>query len=97
MFCGPSPIPSSSTGHWALPWKPRAVTYNAMKNTMSTLSQADIINMNDGAERNDIYEGITTGKPTEVQLEHVKRQIRIIEECHKQNPFPKTIDIGDAI
>ena len=45
----------------------------------------------------DIYEGITTGKPTEVQLEHVKRQIRIIEECHKQNPFPKTIDIGDAI
>ena len=37
-----------------------SITYNAMKNTMSTLSQADIINMNDGAERNDIYEGITT-------------------------------------
>jgi membrane protease subunit HflC len=27
---------------------------------MGTLAQADIINMNDGAERNDIYEGITT-------------------------------------
>ena len=37
-----------------------SITYNAMKNTMSTLSQSDIINMNDGAERNDIYEGITT-------------------------------------
>ena len=27
---------------------------------MGTLAQADIINMNDGAERNEIYEGITT-------------------------------------
>ena len=45
----------------------------------------------------DIYEGITTGKPTVVQLEQVKRQIRVIEECHRQNPFPKTIDIGDTI
>ena len=37
-----------------------AITYNALKNAMGTLAQADIINMNDGAERNDIYEGITT-------------------------------------
>ena len=50
----------------ALGTKPEAesrlnsITYNAMKNTMSTLSQADIITMNDGAERNDIYESITT-------------------------------------
>ncbi len=36
-----------------------ALTYNALKNVMGTLAQADIINMNDGAERNDIYEGIT--------------------------------------
>lgn len=35
-----------------------SITYMAMKNAMSKLSQADIINMNDGAERNDIYEGI---------------------------------------
>jgi len=35
-----------------------AITYTALKNTMGTLAQADIINMNDGAERNDIYEGI---------------------------------------
>ena len=37
-----------------------AITYNALKTAMGTLAQADIINMNDGAERNDIYEGITS-------------------------------------
>ena len=37
-----------------------ALTYNALKNVMGTLAQADIINMNDGAQRNDIYNGITT-------------------------------------
>ena len=35
-----------------------AITYTALKNTMSKLAQADIINMNDGAERNDIYDSI---------------------------------------
>ena len=35
-----------------------ALTYNALKTVMGTLAQADIINMNDGAERNDIYDGI---------------------------------------
>ena len=37
-----------------------AITYNALKNAMGTLAQADIINMNDGAERNEIYESIAT-------------------------------------
>ena len=35
-----------------------AITYNALKTAMGTLAQKDIINMNDGAERNQIYEGI---------------------------------------
>ena len=35
-----------------------AITYNALKTAMGTLAQADIINMEDGAERNKIYEGI---------------------------------------
>ena len=35
-----------------------AITYNELKNVMGTLAQADIINMDDGAERNTIYEGI---------------------------------------
>lgn len=37
-----------------------ALTYNALKNVMGTLAQADIINMEDGAKRNDIYSGIAT-------------------------------------
>ena len=37
-----------------------ALTYNELKTVMGTLAQSDIINMNDGAERNTIYEGIST-------------------------------------
>ena len=36
-----------------------ALTYNTLKTVMGTLSQADIINMDDASERNDIYEGIS--------------------------------------
>ena len=35
-----------------------ALTYNELKTVMGTLAQADIINMNDGGERNEIYAGI---------------------------------------
>ncbi|MBR5490898.1 MAG: protease modulator HflC, partial [Oscillospiraceae bacterium] len=35
-----------------------AITYNELKKVMGTLAQADIINMDDGAERNIIYDGI---------------------------------------
>ena len=35
-----------------------AITYNELKNVMGTLAQSDIINMEDGAERNQIYNGI---------------------------------------
>ena len=35
-----------------------AITYNALKTAMGTLAQDDIINMEDGAERNEIYESI---------------------------------------
>ena len=36
-----------------------ALTYNELKTVMGTLAQADIINMEDGAKRNDIYESIS--------------------------------------
>ena len=36
-----------------------AITYNELKTVMGTLAQADIINMEDGAKRNDIYENIS--------------------------------------
>ena len=37
-----------------------ALTYNELKTVMGTLAQADIINMEDGAKRNDIYETIAS-------------------------------------
>ena len=42
-----------------------AITYNELKTVMGTLAQADIINMEDGAERNDIYEGINAKVDTQ--------------------------------
>ena len=54
-----------------------AITYNALKTAMGTLAQADIINMNDGAERNQIYDGIagtvnTQAKTYGITVEDVK-------------------------
>lgn len=37
-----------------------ALTYNELKTVMGTMAQADIINMEDGAKRNDIYASIAT-------------------------------------
>ena len=37
-----------------------SITYGAVKREMGKLAQADIINMEDGALRNEIYEGIAT-------------------------------------
>ena len=37
-----------------------ALTYNQLKTVMGTLAQADIINMEDGAKRNEIYASIAT-------------------------------------
>ena len=54
-----------------------AITYNELKTVMGTLAQADIINMDDGAERNNIYEGInakvdTQAKTYGITVEDVK-------------------------
>ena len=41
-----------------------ALTYNELKTVMGTLAQADIVNMEDGAKRNDIYNSIATDVDT---------------------------------
>ncbi|MBR2310910.1 MAG: protease modulator HflC [Oscillospiraceae bacterium] len=41
-----------------------ALTYNELKTVMGTLAQADIINMEDGAKRNEIYASISTDVDT---------------------------------
>lgn len=54
-----------------------ALTYNELKTVMGTLAQADIINMEDGAKRNEIYENIATdvdslAKTYGIRVEDVK-------------------------
>ena len=43
------------------------ITYNELKTVMGTLAQSDIINMEDGAKRNDIYEGIASDVSAQAQ------------------------------
>ena len=63
-----------------------AITYSALKTDMGTLAQADIINMNDGAERNAIYEKIAT----EVDLAAATYGIRVEDVKIKQFDLPES-------
>ena len=63
-----------------------AITYTILKSTMSTLAQADIINMNDGAERNQIYEGIAA----EVDAEAEKYGIEVVDVKIKRFDLPES-------
>ncbi len=60
------------------------LTYNELKTVMGTLAQSDIINMNDGAERNEIYEGISTS----VDSEALKYGIHVEDVKIKQFDLP---------
>ena len=60
------------------------LTYNELKTVMGTLAQADIINMNDGADRNEIYEGISTS----VDGEALKYGIHVEDVKIKQFDLP---------
>ncbi len=63
-----------------------AITYSALKTDMGTLAQADIINMNDGAERNAIYENIAT----EVDKAAASYGIRVEDVKIKQFDLPES-------
>ncbi len=63
-----------------------AITYSALKTDMGTLAQSDIINMNDGAERNAIYENITT----EVDRAAAAYGIRVEDVKIKQFDLPES-------
>ena len=60
------------------------LTYNELKTVMGMQAQADIINMNDGAERNEIYEGISTS----VDGEALKYGIHVEDVKIKQFDLP---------
>ena len=63
-----------------------AITYSALKTDMGTLAQADIINMNDGAERNAIYEKIAA----EVDTAAAAYGIRVEDVKIKQFDLPES-------
>ena len=63
-----------------------AITYSALKTDMGTLAQADIININDGAERNAIYEKIAT----EVDAAAAAYGIRVEDVKIKQFDLPES-------
>ena len=63
-----------------------AITYTAMKIAMGKLAQADIINMNDGAERNEIYEGIASSVDTLAQT----YGIQVLDVKIKQFDLPES-------
>ena len=62
------------------------ITYNELKTVMGTLAQADIINMNDGAERNEIYDGIATAVDAQAQ----SRGIHVEDVKIKQFDLPES-------
>ena len=73
-----------------------ALTYNALKNVMGTLSQSDIINMEDGAARNDIYKGITSDVDTlaanyGIKVEDVKIKRFDLPEANESAVYTRMI------
>ena len=62
------------------------ITYNELKTVMGTLAQADIVNMNDGAERNEIYDGIATA----VDAQAKSRGIHVEDVKIKQFDLPES-------
>ena len=72
------------------------ITHNALKNVMGTLAQADIVNMDDGSERNEIYEGITTSVDTQartygITVEDVKIKRFDLPESNENAVFSRMI------
>ena len=63
-----------------------ALTYNELKTVMGTLAQADIINMEDGALRNNIYESIAT----DVDAQARTYGIRVEDVKIKQFDLPES-------
>ena len=62
------------------------LTYNELKTVMGTLAQSDIINMNDGGERNQIYEGIASN----VDAKAIKYGIHVEDVKIKQFDLPES-------
>ncbi len=79
-----------------------ALTYNALKNVMGTLAQQDIINYDDGSERNDIYEGIAASvsdlaRNYGIQVVDVKIKRFDLPEANEQAVYARMISERNQI
>ncbi|NOY80143.1 MAG: Gfo/Idh/MocA family oxidoreductase [Kiritimatiellaeota bacterium] len=52
-------------------------------------SQKDLFNSMAARFYDNLYDALTTGAPLVVQPEHVRLQVAVIEECHRQNPLSR--------
>jgi membrane protease subunit HflC len=73
-----------------------AITYTALKIALGSLKQSDIIYMNDGGERNDIYESITTtvdnqAKAYGIEVEDVKIKRFDLPESNQNAVYTRMI------
>jgi len=73
-----------------------ALTYNELKTVMGTLKQSDIINMEDGAKRNEIYAGIASDVDALAQVygihvEDVKIKRFDLPESNRQAVYNRMI------
>ena len=73
-----------------------AITYSALKIALGKLNQSDIINMNDGDERNDIYESIATtvneqAKDYGIEVEDVKIKRFDLPESNQNAVYTRMI------
>ncbi len=62
-----------------LPWKEE--TWNLPE------EQSNLFDVIGKRYYRDLYAGFAEGKPMEVTVEQVRRQVAVIEKCHKQNPL----------
>ena len=62
------------------------LTYNELQTVMGTLAQADIVNMEDGAKRNEIYEGIAAT----VDADAAQYGIHVVDVKIKQFDLPES-------
>jgi scyllo-inositol 2-dehydrogenase (NADP+) len=44
-----------------------------------------------------LYETLTANVPLVITPEQVRRQIAVIEECHRQNPFPRSPNVPEQV
>ena len=52
-------------------------------------SKSDLFTVMSGRFYKHLYETLTEAKPMPITAEQVRKQIAVIEECHKQNPLSK--------